>query len=148
MGSGLYGGFGNTKGLTKQFEGKANDSGRIRDVDPSSPNDNLDSLKEKYEYDEELGKFGEKGKNARIIKSDNPIEDSSNFFDTISKGGKISELKGNKGKRVDFPDGSTIVYRIITSTKNSPAVDINVVNRTRNGISKQKIHFIRRNKND
>ena len=45
--------------------------------------------------------------------------------------------------RVDFNDGTTITYRKVTSTKDSPAVDIKVIVKSNGGISTQKIHFVK-----
>ena len=36
--------------------------------------------------------------------------------------------------RVDFNDGTTITYRKVTSTKDSPAVDIKVIVKSNGGI--------------
>ena len=52
-------------------------------------------------------------------------------------------MTNGKGDRVDFADGTTITYRVITSTKGSKAVDIKVVSKSEGGISAQKIHFVK-----
>ncbi|MDY3801064.1 MAG: hypothetical protein SOZ95_03395 [Bacilli bacterium] len=52
-------------------------------------------------------------------------------------------MTNGKGDRVDFTDGTTITYRVITSTKGSKAVDIKVVSKSEGGISTQKIHFVK-----
>ena len=41
-------------------------------------------------------------------------------------------MTNGKGDRVDFTDGTTITYRVITSTKGSRAVDIKVVSKDNN----------------
>lgn len=61
-----------------------------------------------------------------MIVSDNPIETSEDFYKTISCGGKESQLSNGKGVQTVFEDGTRIVYRVITSTPDSPAVDITV----------------------
>ena len=52
-------------------------------------------------------------------------------------------MTNGKGDRVDFADGTTITYRVITSIKRSKAVDIKVVSKSEGGISTQKIHFVK-----
>ena len=73
----------------------------------------------------------------------NTIKTLEDFFKKISKGGIKSKLTNGKGDRVDFADGTTITYRVITSTKGSKAVDIKVVSKSEGGISTQKIHFVK-----
>lgn len=46
-----------------------------------------------------------------------------------------------KGVQTIFDDGSRVVYRVKTSTPNSPAIDISINDYS--GIRKQKIHFIK-----
>ena len=87
------------------------------------------------------GFFGTKGKNARVFKSNDPIKSSADFYKRISKGGKHSVLPNGKGVQTVFDDGSRVVYRVKTSTPNSPAVDISIS--IYSGIKKQKIHFIK-----
>ena len=77
-----------------------------------------------------------------VIVSDNPIETSEDFYKTISCGGKESQLSNGKGVQTVFEDGTRIVYRVITSTPDSPAVDITV--NIESPVKKQKIHFIRK----
>ena len=139
MGAGFHGGFGKTKG-SSIAELKKND---VLVIKGTSPNDNIKSLSKSYKYNPYSGKFGGKGKNSRVIKSNNPIEDSKKFFQKISKGGVKSKLSNGKGDRVDFYDGTTITYREVTSTKDSLAVDIKVTVKSNGGISTQKIHFVK-----
>ena len=54
---------------------------------------------------EKKGNFGIKGKNARIIKSNDPIKSSADFYKKISKGGKQSVLPNGKGVQTIFDDG-------------------------------------------
>lgn len=139
MGAGYHGGFGKTKG-SSMASLKSKD---VLMIKGSNPNNNINSLKGSYKYNSNSGKFGSKGKNAQIISSNNPIKTSEDFFKKISKGGIKSKLINGKGDRVDFTDGTTITYRVITSTKGSPAVDIKVVSKSEGGISTQKIHFVK-----
>ncbi len=110
----------------------------------SSPNNNIESLKTSFKFNSKTGKFGDKGKNSQIIKATDPVAESLKFFNKISKGGDISKLANGKGDRVDFTDGTTITYRVVTSTPKSPAVDINVKVYNKGKISSQKIHFIKK----
>lgn len=102
---------------------------------------NVEKVSKKYPLNPS-GYFGEKGKNHRVIVSDNPIETSVDFYKTISCGGKESQLSNGKGVQTVFEDGTRIVYRVITSTPDSPAVDITV--NIESPVKKQKIHFIRK----
>ena len=139
MGAGFHGGFGKTKG-SSTISNKQNDFLIDRNT---SPNKNIEALSTKYKYNSESGKFGSRGKNVQIILSREPIKDSREFYDIISKGGNKTKLSNGKGDRADFNDGTTIIYRVITSTKGSPAVDIKVVSKSKGEISTQKIHFIK-----
>ena len=47
-------------------------------------------------------------------------------------------MTNGKGDRVDFADGTTITYRVITSIKGSKAVDIKVVSKSEGGMSTKK----------
>ena len=102
--------------------------------------DNARSVAKKYNLNKN-GFFGTKGKNARVFKSNDPIKSSADFYKRISKGGKHSVLPNGKGVQTVFDDGSRVVYRVKTSTPNSPAVDISIS--IYSGIKKQKIHFIK-----
>ena len=106
----------------------------------TSVSDNAKSVAKKYNLNKN-GFFGEKGKNARILKSSNPVKTSADFYNKIRKGGKQSVLPNGKGVQTIFDDGSRVVYRVKTSTPNSPAVDISIS--IYSGIRKKKIHFIK-----
>ncbi len=88
----------------------------------------------------ESGYFGKKGKNCRVIESSDPIATSTDFYRKIGQGGKISNLPNGKGTKTVLADGTVVVHRIITSTKESPAVEISVSASQK--IKNQKIHFI------
>ncbi len=102
--------------------------------------DNIKSVAKKYSLNKN-GYFGTKGKNSRVFKSKDPIKASADFYKKISKGGKQSKLPNGKGVQTIFSDGSRVVYRVKTSTPNSPAIDISVS--IYSGIKNQKIHFIK-----
>ena len=106
----------------------------------SSVTDNTKNVAKKYNLNSN-GFFGVKGKHSRIFKTDNPIETSADFYKRISKGGVEETLPNGKGVQTIFDDGSRVVYRVKTSTPNSPAIDISINDYS--GIRKQKIHFIK-----
>ena len=102
--------------------------------------DNTKSVAKKYKLGKN-GYFGTKGKNTRIFKSNDPIKSSADFYKKISKGGSERVLPNGKGVQTTFSDKSSVVYRVITKTPNSPAVEITV--KTPGKIKPQKIHFIK-----
>ena len=149
MGTGVYGGFGATTGAgpTKY----PNDNEQISLV-PSDDkkhyrkrtiDDNADSMKKDYPLSSS-GYFGEKGKNARIIRTPTPEATSTDFYNKIGNGGVSEALANGHGMRTTLPDGSIIVHRLITSTPDSPAVDIKVIGSSK--VKSQKIHFVREGK--
>lgn len=91
------------------------------------------------------GYFGVKGTSygIREIHSRNHEETAKDFFNKIAKGG-ILDLQTIKGGVVSrLKDGTVISYRKITSSNNSPAVEIRFRKmRTKYGINDQKIHFV------
>ena len=133
MGTGFHGGFGDTAGAknNNKTEGAA--------VNTNSIASNAEAMKTTYPLNKN-GYFGEKGKNCRIIKSKDPVSTSKDFYSKISKGGTESTLSNKHGVMTVLPDKTRIVYRIITSTKGSPAIEIIVTSSST--VKKQKIHFI------
>lgn len=93
------------------------------------------------------GYFGKPGKSSkvRVITSSNQHKTSKDFFSSLSKGGTTTKLKNGKGKKTILPDKTDIVHRPITSTKDSPAVDITIKKDSK--IKTQKIHFEKENRN-
>lgn len=106
----------------------------------SSVADNAKSVAKKYNLSKS-GLFGEAGKNCRVFKSSNPVKSSADFYKKISKGGVEDILSNGKGVRTTFSDKSRTIYRIITKTPNSPAVEITIT--APGKIKSQKIHFIK-----
>jgi len=110
-------------------------------MNPSKPitsvTDNYE-LAKAYQSPNGNGMFGIKGKNSRIYKSSDQYESAADFYARISRGGKETVFGGNKGLMSKFDDGSRVMYRVITSTADSPAVEIKMLS---NG-KVQKIHFI------
>ena len=135
MGTGVYGGFGNTTG-NQNNEQTENTAEKINSIVS-----NAEAMKQTYPINKN-GYFGEKGKNCRVIKSANPVATSKDFYTRISKGGQEAPLSNNHGVMTVLPDKTRIVYRVITSTKGSPAVEIIVT--SPKTVKTQKIHFIGR----
>lgn len=110
-----------------------------------SVNDNLPKLTSRYKFNN--GYFGERGnKNfIRTITSSNPQKSATEFFSTISEGGSFSESSNGKASIATMADGTVISYRTITTTENSPAVEINIrYSSESDSLKYQKIHFIRK----
>lgn len=91
------------------------------------------------------GYFGVKGSSwgIREIHSRNHEAVAKDFFNRIAKGG-ILDLQTIKGGVVSrLKDGSVVSYRKITSSNNSPAVEIRFRKlSSKYGINDQKIHFV------
>ena len=91
------------------------------------------------------GYFGIKGSSfgIREIHSRNHEETAKDFFNKIAKGG-ILDLQTIKGGVVSrLKDGTVISYRKITSSNNSPAVEIRFRKlNSKYGVNDQKIHFV------
>jgi hypothetical protein len=102
---------------------------------------NIKSLAVKYPLDSE-GKFGKpgKGKGTRRVASNDPESTGKEFFDKLSIGSKVKNLEEGKGKIGIFPDGSTVVYRPVSTSDGSPAM--NLVMKGSSGPD-YKIHFVK-----
>lgn len=122
MGAGFHGGFGYSKGKEKILE------------------ENCTSLIKKYGISN--GYFGQAGKNVRVIESKDNYHTADSFYKTISSGGIEYKLKNGHGVMTILPDGTRIVYRVITKTQGSPAIEISISSSRR--IKNQKIHFIKK----
>lgn len=109
----------------------------------SNINDNVSDMRNVFPTNE-FGKFGEKGKNCRIIECEDPVGVSRHFYDLIGKGGQIRKQEGRDILITKLDDGAEISYRVITSTKDSPSVFINVKQVINSMIRTQKIHFLRK----
>ena len=142
MGSGYAGKYENTYGSNASIrddtievqEPKFNYGGKKTSID-----ENAKYVKDKYGLDEN-GMFCQSTKRAQIYKSKNPIEDSIDFYEKLGTGGRKDTLPNGHGTRTFLDDGSVITHRIITSTPDSPAVDIKIVSPS--FVKPQKIHFI------
>ena len=133
MGVGKHGGFGNTAGSKDKSSNQK-----------SSIEKNAEAMKDEYPYSS-AGYFGKEGSSSkvRIIKSDNPLGSALDFFRKIAKGGKVEKMDNKKVRKRILDDGTVIVFRIITKTPNSPAVNIKIVN-PKSKFKTQKIHFIKK----
>ena len=146
MGTGFHGGFGATTGAGLPKYPKDNDAliqtprEEKKHFKNRTIDDNADNMKKDYPLSPS-GYFGEKGKNARIIKTSTPEATSTDFYNKLGEGGKTEPLANGHGTRTTLPDGSIIVHRLITSTPGSPAVDIKVIGNSK--VKSQKIHFVR-----
>ncbi len=135
-------------GDTLKFAAKYGDDaaeaakGATKAIKHSKITDNAMDVAKKYTLNDS-GYFGEKGKNCRIIKSNDPVKTSADFYKEISQGGIEEPLSNGKGMQTVFSDDSRVVYRIETSTPDSPAVNIKVVSSGK--IKTQKIHFVKEN---
>ena len=70
------------------------------------------------------------------------MKTARDFYEKIAKGGLEESLSNGKGVSTRMKDGTVIVYREITSTPNSPAVEINIRKiKVNTKIKNQKIHF-------
>ena len=127
MGAGFYGGFGGTKGSN------GNNS-------QSSIDKNVSRMSRAFPLTTS-GYFGNKGKNVRIIASLSPEKTANDFYTKIKAGGKSEPLKNGHGSMTTLGDGTVIVYRPVTSTTGSPAVNIKVIRPGK--VKSQKIHFVK-----
>lgn len=107
--------------------------------------DNLLNVSEKYAISSDgfFGKIGKAGVGEiRQIDADDVLSESRKFYNSIAYGGIETKLPNGKGVRTELRDGTIIVYREITSTIGSPAVEINVRKSSDNcGLKYHKIHF-------
>ena len=104
---------------------------------------NLNSVSLSYPISN--GYFGIKGSSygIREIHSRNHEKTAKDFFNKIARGG-ILDLQTIKGGVVSrMKDGTVVSYRKITSSNNSPAVEIRFRKLdSKFGIKDQKIHFV------
>lgn len=108
---------------------------------PGGLSSNIKSLAAKYPTDSE-GKFGKpgRGRGTRQVPSSDPKRTGKEFFDKLSVGSKVKDLKNGKGKIGTFSDGSTVVYRPVSTSDGSPAMDL--VIKGPSGLD-YKIHFVK-----
>ena len=95
----------------------------------------------------DAGEFGKKGRGSRIIEATNPNKAANSFWRILANHGEIDHPRRGV-HRATFNDGSIIVYRPVTSTPRSPAVEISIFNPRLPNSRPQKIHFIRKESRD
>ena len=107
------------------------------------------SLEENAEFASEMfrmteaGNFGDggKSKDVRCIYSPDPMADSLELFERLSRGAKDDpDFMVEGGTRRHLRGGSMIIHRSITSTPDSPTVEVRPCGTDR--VQQQKIHFI------
>ena len=143
MGSGYAGKYENTYGSNSNLQDKNDADFKVSELNygkkRTSIDENAKYVKDKYGLDEN-GMFCESTKRAQVYRSKNPIEDSIDFYEKLGTGGRKDNLPNGHGTRTFLDDGSVITHRIVTSTPDSPAVDIKIVSPS--FVKPQKIHFI------
>lgn len=89
------------------------------------------------------GNFGRAGKSSRIrvIESSDQNQSAKDFWSRISKGAKLDKT-ANGHARARFSDGSIVVYRKTSRTKNSPVIEILLKSSIQGVVQSQKIHFV------
>lgn len=105
----------------------------------------LDRLQPRYRPSD-AGYFGERGtgKKVRIIASSDPLRTAEDFWKRLK--GQLTEIqtKNRKGFQIKFPDGSTAVFRRITTTFNSPAITLDIATPGLGIATFQRIHFTKK----
>ena len=112
--------------------------------------DNIQELSKVYPISED-GYFSKVGKanedEIRQIDGDDVMLTARRFYEALAYGGIEKDLPNGKGVSTTLKDKTIVVYREITSTLGSPAVDINVNDSNDNcGLKYQKIHFEKKGK--
>lgn len=115
--------------------------GTDSELEESYFNPSTSELEKQFNLNEH-GHFGRKGngRRVRVVESSDPVADARAMYEELSKGGCEKLLPNGKGIKTEFDDGTTIVFREITSTSNSPAVEIQ--DSASPFIQDQKVHFI------
>jgi hypothetical protein len=91
------------------------------------------------------GYFGQEGhsRKVRVIVATNPAAAALSFWQKLSRGGFVTSLPNGKGHLSRFADGSWATYRPVTSTPNSPAIQVIVASSNGRIAERQKIHFVK-----
>ena len=105
--------------------------------------ENLPSLTSSFKYHN--GYFGDRGQGRNFVRSiisDDPVKTAKDFYDKAAHGGIEHQMDNEKGVYTKMKDGSILSFREITSSADSPAVEINIRESNNHGdIKYQKIHF-------
>ena len=90
MGTGYHGGFGDSKGNNEQEDKTTENESEDNSIfNKTTIDSNYQTLKDDYPLTKE-GKFGEKSEHCRIIKTEDPVKTSSDFYTRLGKGGIIA----------------------------------------------------------
>lgn len=98
--------------------------------------DNVAGLQARFGYPDNMSWELKKGKRLARIESDDPVA-AATMFAGIASEGFESETTYANGYLRKMADGSFVGLRIITSSKGSPAVDLNIASES----YVRKIHF-------
>ena len=102
--------------------------------------DNLASLQSVFpDYPQGMKWELKKSKRLTSIETDDPIADAT-LFAALASIGYISERASSNGFRRNLADGTIVGLRITTSSKGSPAVDLNISSEK----YIRKIHFTKK----
>jgi len=100
--------------------------------------ENIKDLAKKFPLDHD-GRFGKPGRGrAQVVVSGDPAATAKEFYKKLGAGGREQILPNGKGGITWFDDGSRVVYRPVSSSDGSPAVDITI---TGSDGDQYKIHF-------
>lgn len=110
------------------------------------------AFKRDYDYNYHDGMFGRHGRKdakpyVRHILSPTPEETAKDFYARLTKGGTETVLLDNSNKIKGYVSsmgaGTSVTYRMRSTSDGSPAVDINISSSDgAGGIKSQKIHFV------
>ncbi len=106
--------------------------------------DNLPSVQSAYpRKGNHFGDSHNKSTYTYEIIAHDPMKEAKDFYDKIGLGGLYVRKGPNGMEIVKMKDGSLIVYRPVTSSDGSPAVEINLKKSSDSGgIKSHKIHFV------
>lgn len=119
-----------------------------RNVDPSHTfAANAHEAIDRFTFNEDSGYFGVKSSRGpvRHLESSDPVEQAHQFFATVTKGGCLSDLDGNKGWRVDLKDGTVVTLRD-KSADGSQSLMLSISRVYEGRVKSQKIHFVKGDK--
>lgn len=96
------------------------------------------------------GYFGrrspKRGADRRQIESDDPVGTARRFFAIASTDALLDSRRGGGVVIAFFRGGSHVVFREVSISDGSPAVEVAIKSRQFGLAARQKIHFIRRSK--
>lgn len=110
---------------------------------PSLLKRNLAQLARKYPLDQ-YGHFGTRSTpTVWEVTTDGPDRVAKEFWDKLGNGGKIRSEERKYGTTFisEFSDGSVVVYRPVTGSPRSPAIDIQIESSSAGPVGRYRIHF-------